>query len=369
MRVRLIGYLAACGFALAPAVGGATDWQHESPNRNENCNYCHSLFVGVPSNFNNACLGCHNQPAHKFGSPWTASDEAVPGVTGMSHNWSGAVESPGAGATAKWLPDSARAMLVNGNLQCTVCHNPHVSETAPAAESMHTSIPVGVPQPKTGTLGMPTGTGTLTLSVVPGTPAIGYRVKVQTVAAGGGSFIISHFPGAPDGTWMNWTGSAWEYVSSSGPGRPYSNGVDVPLDVGGVTIRLSAGAVVGDYWDFYVGYPFLRMTNVGDAVCFNCHQERVMNHVRARGLDRYYLPNGVRKFSHPVGIGLNANGFGTDRGTILDADGTAGSSATDGLGAVPNATNDLLLKGGVVGCTTCHAAHNADTNSLTVDAR
>jgi predicted CXXCH cytochrome family protein len=36
---------------------------------------------------------------------------------------------------------------------------------------------------------------------------------------------------------------------------------------------------------------------------------------------------------------------------------------------VKNATNDLVLNGGVVGCTTCHAAHNADSNSLTVDAR
>ena len=35
-----------------------------------------------------------------------------------------------------------------------------------------------------------------------------------------------------------------------------------------------------------------------------------------------------------------------------------------------NATNDYLLDGsGAVQCTTCHAVHNADSNSLTVDKR
>jgi hypothetical protein len=35
---------------------------------------------------------------------------------------------------------------------------------------------------------------------------------------------------------------------------------------------------------------------------------------------------------------------------------------------VANPTNDFVMRGGVVGCTTCHAVHNADSNSLTVDA-
>jgi hypothetical protein len=213
------------------------------------------------------------------------------------------------------------------------------------------------------------GTATMTSTVQTGTPPSGFRVKIRSVDAGGGTFIISHFPGGPEGTWLNWDGSAWSYVSSTGPGRPFLNGVDVPLDVAGVTVRWTAGAVEGDYWDFYVGYPLLRITNIGDGSCFNCHKDRVMNHVRARGDDRSYLPNGVRKFSHPVGVGLNANGFGSDRTAILDADGTAGASATDGLGGAPNPTNDLVLPGGVLRCTTCHAVHNADSNSLTVDAR
>ena len=155
----------------------------------------------------------------------------------------------------------------------------------------------------------------------------------------------------------------------TGAGRPFVNGAYVELDVPGITVKWTAGARAGDYWDFYVGYPFLRMSNADDWSCYRCHAERVMNHVRARGDDRYYRPNGIKRFSHPVKVGLNVNGFGTDRTTVLDADGTAGTSTTDGLAGVQNDSNNLVMSGGVVRCTTCHAAHNADSNSLTVDPR
>jgi len=68
-------------------------------------------------------------------------------------------------------------------------------------------------------------------------------------------------------------------------------------------------------------------------------------------------------------VTLDANGAGTDLAAPLDADGSTGSSASDGDGGVPNPSNDLVLQNGRVGCTTCHAPHNADSNSLTVDVR
>lgn len=334
------------------------------------CYYCHSLAVrtGVSgANFNSACLGCHNQPGHAFGTPWLDSDQAVPGVTGNSHNWSGPGASPEHGAIV-FLGYIEKYNWAGGNLQCIVCHEVH--KQAPAsADSMHTSIPVGVPQVKTGTTGALTGTATMTLTAVPGSAPEGFRLKILTVGGGGGTFILSHDHGFNPDSWFNWVGGAWVAGTAAGPGRPFTDGVDVPLDIPGISVRWSAGAVVGDYWDFYVGYPFLRYTNTNDGICIGCHQERVMDHLRARGVDRSYLPNGIRKFSHPVGVGLNANGFGTDRTTILDVDGTEGSSTSDGLGGVANATNDLVLKGGVVRCTTCHAAHNTDSNSLTIDVR
>jgi hypothetical protein len=318
--------------------------------------------------FSQACLSCHNRPGTGFGAPWVASDEAVPGTTGNSHGWSRAAVNPLYGANTQLGASDAR-LLVNGKLQCAVCHDPHTTAVPVKSSSMHTSIPPGVATAKTGTFGGATGSASMTLTVTPGAPGIGFRLRLRTVSGGGGTFIVSHDYGWNPDSWLNWVGGVWVKGTAAGPGRDFTNGVDVPLDTGGASVRWTAGAVEGDYWDFFIGYPFLRFTNVGDASCFECHKEQVMNHVRARGNDRSYLPNGVRKFSHPVGVGLNANGFGTDRAVVLDADGTVGSSTTDGQGSVKNATNDLVLNGGVVGCTTCHAAHNADSNSLTVDAR
>jgi hypothetical protein len=235
-----------------------------------------------------------------------------------------------------------------------------------------------VPNTLTGTDGAG-GTATMTLTVAPGTVAEGFRVKVLTQDATGGTFIISHDYGWNSTRWMKWTGS-WVAGDAAGPGQRFNYGdtaaFDVNLDVAGVKVRFAkgaTGATVGDYWDFYVGYPFLRYSNADDGICIGCHQERVMNHTRARGVDRDFPPNGVRKFSHPVGVPLNVTAQYTDRATILDADGTVGTSTADGLsGATPvrNDTNNMTLgTGNVVRCTTCHSVHSTDSNSLTVDVR
>ena len=137
---------------------------------------------------------------------------------------------------------------------------------------------------------------------------------------------------------------------------------DVKMPDPAVSVRFTAGAAPEDYWDFYVSYPFLRTTNVENAFCRQCHLDRFMTAVRARGADASFPVNGVRKFSHPVGEALGSNGFGHDRvGAILDASGVVQSSGNgDGI-----SSNDLGLDGDVVRCTTCHAVHNADSNSLT----
>jgi hypothetical protein len=215
------------------------------------------------------------------------------------------------------------------------------------------------------------------VTVPTGSGALGYRVRITEVTAGGGKFILSHDYGWNPDSWLNYSAGVWAPGVVAGPGRDYTNGVDVPVDIAGVTIKISAGALVGDYWDFYVNYPMLRLSNVSDLICSACHRQREMNHVRARGTDAAYLPNGIRKFSHPVGVALNANGFGTDRTRVLDADGTpvtdiegkVGTSVTDADDGLTNATNDLVLDGGIVRCTTCHRVHNADSNSLSRDAR
>ncbi len=72
---------------------------------------------------------------------------------------------------------------------------------------------------------------------------------------------------------------------------------------------------------------------------------------------------GTTVFSHPVGQGMNANGRGRDRSAsgILDADGGT-QSPGDG-----RKRNDIKLHGNKVTCLSCHAVHDARSNSLTAD--
>ena len=68
--------------------------------------------------------------------------------------------------------------------------------------------------------------------------------------------------------------------------------------------------------------------------------------------------------SHPVGVTLNANGRGYDRGVPLD-----GNGGDQGVSGDSNSTNDLKLDaGGRVQCLTCHGVHGADSNTQTVDS-
>jgi hypothetical protein len=62
--------------------------------------------------------------------------------------------------------------------------------------------------------------------------------------------------------------------------------------------------------------------------------------------------------SHPVGVTLP--GTATFHNPPLDVDGNPQPS--DG-----NTTNDFVLNGGVVRCTSCHGVHYKDSNSGTVD--
>ena len=95
--------------------------------------------------------------------------------------------------------------------------------------------------------------------------------------------------------------------------------------------------------------PFLRLDNSADALCLDCHRERNMNSVRT------YTGNVL---SHPVETALPSTP--AFHNPPLDVDGNAQPS--DG-----NTTNDFVLNGGIVRCTSCHGVHKSDSNSGTVD--
>jgi len=95
--------------------------------------------------------------------------------------------------------------------------------------------------------------------------------------------------------------------------------------------------------------PFLRLDNSADALCLDCHRSRDMTSVRT------YTGNDL---SHPVGATLPSSG--TYHNPPLDVDGNPQPS--DG-----NTTNDFVVTGNLVRCTSCHGIHKTDSNSGTVD--
>lgn len=371
MRTRWPGIYAAILISGLPGLAVAADAPHDATFNDSRCNNCHNLFQKSASgmaDYTPGCIDCHNNRvtnpvygfgAPSFGFPWPDTDQAVPGVKGSSHSWSGLANNPAHGATEP-SPYGMYTELLDGKLQCSVCHDPHHAAQGADPSSLHVSIK--------GATAKSGGTGSATMTVVaPGTTPKGYRLQVQTATDGaGGTFVISHDAGLGlSATWLNWVGGVWVAGTSTGPGKPYSIGAAVALDMPGTTVSWTDLADPGDYWSFYVSYPFLRLTNVDDAICISCHRERVMGFETAHGEDPSYLPDGKRMFSHPVGMGLNANGKGTDQPVILGTDGRPQGDA----GSTDLASNRLVLDDGVVRCTTCHAIHNADSNSLTEDAR
>jgi predicted CXXCH cytochrome family protein len=95
--------------------------------------------------------------------------------------------------------------------------------------------------------------------------------------------------------------------------------------------------------------PFLRLDNSANALCLDCHRSRDMSSVRT------YTGSAM---SHPVGVSLPADS--TYHDPPLDADGSPQPS--DGI-----TSNDYVLSGGALVCTSCHGVHYADSNSGTED--
>lgn len=357
-------------FAVALIVSGAPALALDSPHDGTasssvtECQSCHRLHGGGGtltkySSNNDACLTCHDSivPApnsnHIFSPAWSsAGREATPGVEGDQHRWSG---SPTArSARVPLNPDMAKYLPTGATLQCAVCHDAHGKKDAVtgvpiqdtlAPSSVHSSYKLDVAMPPNSG-----GAGRLKLVSLTGygfqALTASYAVRVRSA----GYLEISHdYKSAAVPTWVG----NIPFTVGDTPAQ------DVGLDDPAVIVRITVAPAVGEVWEFYVSYPFLRASNVADAMCTDCHADRVMDHACVEGTGAGCAP-GTKVYSHPVNQALNANAKGYDRGAPLDADGGVADT---------NASNDLKLDGSVVRCTTCHAPHNADSNSLSVDVR
>ena len=373
MRTRWLGITAVlCVLGSAAAVL-AVDAPHDASFTNGSCEACHKTHnslggtLMIQADNNTACTVCHNDPATtinqgRLGLPWIPEDQALPGRSGSQHRWDALAEAPAYGAQNP--TDSGMLKRIkDGRLQCAACHDPHADKVAFDPAAQHVSMTPGVAAAQTGgTAGAMTMTLTAPLA---GAATKGYRIQVLRINASSQPEIgISHDARALDfaPTWWVHNGTTWIVGTSAGSGAKFwASGAPVQLDDGAnVVVSFTGTPTIGQYWDFYVSYAHLRASNVADAMCLQCHAPRNQSHTYVEGPG-----DGVKVFSHPVGVTLNINGKGYDRAAanVLDANGAP--QPNDG-----NPTNDLTLVGGTtVSCTTCHNVHNADSNSLTTDAR
>jgi predicted CXXCH cytochrome family protein len=373
MRTRWLGILAVLS-TVAPAAALAVDAPHDGSFTVGTCENCHMIHNAVggtllnqPDN-NTACTACHNPlsttpSGARLGLPWITEDQAFPGKSGQQHRWDALAATPAFGAKAPTDTEMLKR-IKDGRIQCAACHDPHADVKAFDPTALHTSIAPGVATAQSSTPAV--GSLMMTLTA-PAAAAVtkGYRVQVLRTAGTSPNFTfelgISHDAKTTAPTWLNYS-TSWVAGTSAGLGTKFwATGSVIALDDPAVVVTFTGTPAVGQFWDFYVSYAHLRANNVADAMCLQCHGDRNQTHTTVGGTG-----NGTFIFSHPIGEALNANGGGYDRASanVLDANGLT-QTAGDG-----NPTNDLTLDGtGKVQCTTCHNVHNADSNSLTTDAR
>jgi hypothetical protein len=334
--------LAVVGSVLAsdpPHWLGAT----ETTNCTTPCHVVHQAQGGgLTSDASNVnlCQSCHDSN----NLPISNSDIASPHTSGTSHAFGVSTTHP-TYATQDPLDTQMSVRVMDGNVVCSTCHNQHSAEKILGGTARISAA-------NKVQFGSPPGTGDVT-SGGSYTGDFGYWYLIDI--DGEGSQVDATFRWSKDGiSWMA-TGV------SAGNGSPVALGAD------GVEVTftgLDADAFkVGEQWEFYATWPFLRVKldegdiTAGDKFCRDCHRDWVMTHDSVGGTREY---DGQNK-SHPVGVTLNANNQNYDRTIPLD-----GNGGEQGVNGDNNPSNDLGLDGsGLVQCLTCHGVHYADSNTLT----
>jgi predicted CXXCH cytochrome family protein len=360
MRTRAL--LVAAGVALlAGGAARAADAPHDASTiaNATGCDDCHKLHGSIgpalgkaPDNFT-VCTNCHNNlaAAFTFGGKWYSSDQATPGAGGRSHRWAASTTNGPHGATP---PANAELLkrTPNGFMQCSTCHDQHLAEAGRAPHHLHVSVATDTPLPQSGG---PASGATMKVTVAGGAAAAarGYRIRIGPA---NDRFQVSH--DARNG----WGAAVWSATPYAIPGANVAIALSQPDDDPAVSVSFGAiPTAAGGYWDFYVSYPFLRMSIAEGELCLECHPTRNQAHADLETSATYGWASG-KPFSHPVGEALNANGRGYDVATPLEVMGGP-------QGATPSSSHLRLSPTGKVTCLSCHAAHNADSNSQTVDAR
>lgn len=341
VRVRAIALGVVCGGALVAPTARASDpphWRSASiPETTISCSKgCHQLHQAAGGTLTayagniTLCQSCHGGSGPANALSIANTDSAIPDQRGSSHAFGVAAVNAGYGAQAPSNIQMSQRVM-NGNIVCSTCHDQHDASAATGG------TPRVSPAKKITALG---STATVTSGgTFSGASGFWYLVEVQA----GSTF-----------RWSKDNGVSW-----MAQGVAMNRGTTLGL-ADGVTIVFGATGTfaTSERWEFSGSYPFLRAAlDSGDNVmgvkfCRDCHSAWAQDHASVETWD------GTMK-SHPVGVGLNANGGGYDRSVPLDAHGLAQGGAGDG-----NRDNDLKLdSGGRVQCLSCHSPHFAPGNS------
>ncbi|HEY3448491.1 MAG TPA: cytochrome c3 family protein [Myxococcales bacterium] len=361
LRRRRRGALLAAGLALgvgfvaSPRPARATDAPHDFARLTNGCDDCHishrAVGMGLTTKEGNAnlCLSCHATMSVGH-YDWKTGDQAVPGAGGVHHRWDAPADSAAHGAAAP--TDMALYPHLESttpkSIVCSTCHDQHMATKSGSMRASSVN--------KIASGGGSTSTN-LSLTATVAATANPKVYLVEIVETGGAVGVAKYRISNDNGSsWWGWSGSAWAIYAAnaratSGTATALNDGTNVSVAFA------AANYAIGDRFDFYVAYPFLRSADESSALCLKCHGPWQM-------ADSTTGADGVKVFSHPVGVGL-AKAY--DRtGALLDANGAVqGSAGKDAINS-----NDLQLDTtNKVHCLSCHSPHAADSNSLTEDVR
>ncbi len=354
---RLLAVVLLAGGALAAR---AADAPHEDGG--PLCSNCHvghnapGASLTKEAGNSSLCASCHAH-SDNFGFPaWTDAIQAVPGVSGRSHRWDADASAMGATPPSAGSADpDEREMakrLDGGKLMCSTCHDVHDADFQPVSGRGRQTVSAVTKA------GAGTGAVSVVRPVAPNATAKGYLIDVVT--AGVETEALYRVSNDNGKSWFGCEPGTHTYVAwSDATPNGCQAGGSVALN-DGTSVSFAAGSYeVGDRFDFYVSYPFLRADATNSRMCVTCHRDRNMTAANVHGIGPHAgtgapIVPGTTVFHHPVGGAL--------AGAPLDA---SGDAQTPGDG---NPSNDLVLgAGGVVSCLTCHRVHNADSNSLSPD--
>ena len=263
-------------------------------------------YTPANENFSNFCLSCHNASgeAHEksAGSPSNNTYINFTGLTwgnsGVSHSWKGRIKNAGTRVPVNFL--NRTAYMPKGIVACQTCHNAPiqgsewinwVQATNPSSDQLNYTV-------------------------------LGYTSTPQYL-----SQYLRVYRSAGAISAPSYRRDRKQYLVSPSE-YTYNNA--------NATVTFSASQGTNNIY-VELGAPYMRGGNAGNALCVDCHIDRVDSAVS------HPSGNGAKN-NHPTGIAYGHN-----------------SGLNDTL--KPAATGNAYLENGQVLCTSCHDPHNAASDN------